>query len=188
MSEGVIPARVEGETPKAYSAFVDYCQMGQGRSLSKLHRNYTERIPGDDPPTRHIYTLKRWSTDNYWQERAAEYERRAAEQREQERQRQRIEWEARTVQRAERFEVWLDGRWLMVEQSPKSVTAYQAHDLVKLAKAVDDLGRRSLGLPNAVSESTVKGTGKGGAVKVERSGSVNVYIPENGRDDREQGD
>ncbi len=158
MDEGIIPSRIEGETAKAYRAFVDYCEMGAGRTIRGLHQLCIE-----DASRRHrLRTLLGWSSQWHWQDRVAEYERRAAEQREQERQRQRIEWEARTVQDAERIVNWFDERWKQFEQSPKGVTPYQAREMGKLRREADDLGRRSLHLPNSVTESTVKGAGEGG--------------------------
>ena len=165
MSEGVIPERITGETAKAHKGFVDYCEMGAGRSLLKLHRRYTERAL--EPVTLHLRTLKRWSTEHNWQARVAEYERRAAEQREQERQRQRIEIEQGVIVDGLRMLEWWDTRWQQFEQVPKGITTYDAREMGKLRREVDDLVRRSLGLPNTVTESTVKGTGKGGAVQVE---------------------
>ncbi len=61
-----------GETKKAHAAFLDYCRMGPGRSLAKLHREYTEVTPETErPPTRHLRTLKEWSRTRGWQERVA---------------------------------------------------------------------------------------------------------------------
>lgn len=72
-----IPERLKGERGKAYNAFCDYCQMGVGRSLRKLHENYVVRLRdkgGTDLPTKHTTTLGRWSSRYAWQERAAEYD------------------------------------------------------------------------------------------------------------------
>lgn len=62
-----------GESNKAITACNDYLRMGVGRSLAKLcdrYRNATEQIP-----TRRIATLKTWSVDYGWQDRADAYDK-----------------------------------------------------------------------------------------------------------------
>jgi len=65
------------ESPKAHQALLDYWTMGSGRSLPKLTRRYQE-LPEytqpdhpdyREPPTSHLRTLKRWSSDHGWQKR-----------------------------------------------------------------------------------------------------------------------
>lgn len=55
-----------GETNKSRSAFEDYYNMGPGRSIQKLHTIYQSQP--ENRPTRHISTLKGWSTKHGWQE------------------------------------------------------------------------------------------------------------------------
>ncbi|KAA3645321.1 MAG: hypothetical protein DWQ07_12700 [Chloroflexi bacterium] len=61
------------ETNKAKQAFEDYFGLGPGRSLQNLHQTYTKAAP-DSVPTRHLRTLKQWSSEHNWQERVAERE------------------------------------------------------------------------------------------------------------------
>ena len=61
------------ETNKARQAFEDYFALGPNRSLSKLHRMYTEVTP-ENSPTKHLRTLKMWSTKHDWQSRIAHKE------------------------------------------------------------------------------------------------------------------
>lgn len=61
------------ESNKAVQACNDYLRMGPGRSLQKLHRTYTESAP-DQPPTRHLRTLKEWSSSYGWQARVDLYD------------------------------------------------------------------------------------------------------------------
>jgi hypothetical protein len=185
MSEGVIPERITGETVKAYKAFVDYCEMGGGRSVPRLWAQYRHLDVTEPAPTKRLRTLKGWSASNGWQARAAEYERRSAEARAVALIAKQIEWKDRAVRDAERLVKWWDHTFGQVEETPKGVSAYQVREMGKLRKEADDLGRRSLDLPNNVTESTIKGTGQGGAVKVEHTGGVQVYIPDNGRNDRD---
>jgi hypothetical protein len=55
------------ETNKARSAFEDYYNMGPGRSIQKLHVLY--QTQPETRPTKHISTLKSWSTTHGWQDR-----------------------------------------------------------------------------------------------------------------------
>lgn len=58
------------ESNRARAAFEDYYFFGPNRSLSKLHRKYTESTL-NNVPTKHLRTLKMWSTKHGWQERVA---------------------------------------------------------------------------------------------------------------------
>ena len=160
---GVIPERIEGETPKAYRAFVDYCEMGTGRTIRKLHQACIEDV------SRHhrLGTLLKWSTENSWQERVAEYERRAAEVRAQARIQAQIDLEDGVLRDAADMLDFVLQRWGKYRQTPAGVSTYDLRQIIHARRDLDDLARRSAGLPNTVSESTVKGTGKGGAVQVE---------------------
>ena len=55
------------EKPEAARAFEDYYALGEGRSLSRLAAMY--RASTEPAPTRHIRTLKDWSTRHGWQQR-----------------------------------------------------------------------------------------------------------------------
>lgn len=158
MEAGVIPPRIEGETKKAYRAFIDYCMMGPDRTIRKLYQACIEDV------SRHhrLGTLLGWSTRHHWQDRVIEYERRAAEQREQERQRQRIETEAQVVEDTDSMIEWWASRRASYHESTKAVPTMSYRELVKMRREIDDLRRRSLGLPDRATESTVKGTGESG--------------------------
>jgi len=71
-------APTPGETAKAYAAFLDYVQMGPGRSLKKLCERYRGQTAGEvgvkNPPTQRLATLETWSTRFQWQARLAAYE------------------------------------------------------------------------------------------------------------------
>ena len=72
-----MPVRLKGERAKAYGAFCDYCQMGDGRSLRKLcdeYRGRSDGKPGAEIPTQGGATLERWSSRFGWQERVEEYD------------------------------------------------------------------------------------------------------------------
>lgn len=72
-----IPARIEGETDKAYQAFCDYCAMGAGRSLSKLFAIYQRQNDEDTTkpaPSRRWKSITDWSANNDWQIRVRTYD------------------------------------------------------------------------------------------------------------------
>lgn len=59
--------RIPGETPKAYSAFLAFREMGSQRSLRKLAMSGDER-------TSHLRQMATWSSQHAWVERAAAYD------------------------------------------------------------------------------------------------------------------
>lgn len=58
------PPRLPDETPRAYAAFVSYCELGSARSLDKLVQKYHKSRP--------IYA--RWSAQHAWVSRVATYD------------------------------------------------------------------------------------------------------------------
>ena len=61
------------ESNRAKSAFSDYFQLGPGRSLRKLHKQYCQQTE-QEPPTKRFKTLALWSTIHGWQSRVAHRE------------------------------------------------------------------------------------------------------------------
>lgn len=69
-----------GELHKANVALWDYALMGPGRSLAKLARLYSKDAPDFYfVPTRHLRTLKVWSSRYRWQDRIAAWARMGTE-------------------------------------------------------------------------------------------------------------
>lgn len=62
-----------GESKNAIIACNDWLRMGAGRSLVALVQKYTE-AHRDAPPTKSIDTIKKWSQEYAWQERADAYD------------------------------------------------------------------------------------------------------------------
>lgn len=60
----------ETETARAYQAFERYRDMGAGRSLDRVHREFTGSSPLD--------VLKQWSTRHDWTERVRAFDAEAA--------------------------------------------------------------------------------------------------------------
>lgn len=71
------PDRRPSDTPRSLAALIAYCELGPTRSLEKLVQKWTSSGLAN-APTRWLSTLKRWSTDGSWVERANEYDRAVA--------------------------------------------------------------------------------------------------------------
>lgn len=163
MATDVLPVRLKGETVKSYQAFIDYCQMGAARSLADLHQTYTEGTP-EKAPTRQLRTIKGWSSRWHWQERVAEYSQNVNAEREKRLEQARIDIERAETRDHDRMLAEWDRRWALLEEAPSAVDYSDLYSLVKLRREVDDFGRRAVGLPDKVTENTVKGTGEKDAI------------------------
>lgn len=64
--------KLDDETPAAYTAFMDYVQMGADRSLRKLVEQYRQQKVSK-PPTTRLETLADWSRHHRWQVRVSAY-------------------------------------------------------------------------------------------------------------------
>lgn len=91
MSESLQPLsglRQKKETDIAVIACNDWLRLGSGRTLRKLLDHYqlqSTRIKRFNPPTDDIGTLKFWSTNYSWQDRASAYDAQFEEMKNQER-------------------------------------------------------------------------------------------------------
>jgi len=94
--------RAKTETTKANAALHDYVMMGAGRSLQKLHQRYTKDAPRE-PPTKHLRTLKKWSSCYDWQSRIEAWEEAERERERQEYEAERLEWRGRRRQMLQGF-------------------------------------------------------------------------------------
>ena len=65
------------ETNRSRQAFEDYYNMGPGRSIHKLLALYQSQPK--TRPTKHVSTLKSWSTTHGWQNRVAERDKEIAD-------------------------------------------------------------------------------------------------------------
>lgn len=70
--------RASGETRRANAALRDYCLMGEGRSVRRLHARYREQGGGDSqakkPPTLYLNTLFGWSSRYDWVARSIRFD------------------------------------------------------------------------------------------------------------------
>ena len=152
-------ARAKWETQKANRALKDYIAMGPGRSLTKLHKVYTEdTLEKGESPTKCLRTLKNWSSRYDWQARLAcwdELEREDEEETWRDRRRkiregewgqarilldrveQMLKFPLAQVERVE--ETYIDGR-------PKAVTIvnpvrWSQRDVARFMQVASELGR-----------------------------------------------
>lgn len=65
--------RQSGESDNAVVACNDWLRLGTGRTLSRLLAKYTDTYQGK-PPTGSLATLKDWSRQFDWQDRATEFD------------------------------------------------------------------------------------------------------------------
>jgi hypothetical protein len=157
-----LPPRQDGETDKSYAALVDYCRLGAGRSLRRLkdlYRSYT----GQKPPTRHIGTLKTWSTTHGWQARVSEYDRRAQMADEVWLEHKRQEVRAAALEDAQSLETEWRKKWAGAVETGVIPNDFM-HSMLRMRRELDDLTRRVVALPDKVTESKHTGPGKDGAI------------------------
>jgi hypothetical protein len=60
--------KMDIETKRSYPAFLDYFNMGAGRSLKKLHNRYLQQTT-KEPPTRKWNTITTWCKKYSWVDR-----------------------------------------------------------------------------------------------------------------------
>lgn len=71
--------REKGESNKAVQACNEFLRLGPGRSIVGLFRSFNE-VQANSVPIATLGTLQAWSSRYHWQERAAEYDGRAEEE------------------------------------------------------------------------------------------------------------
>lgn len=160
-----LPPRIDADTDKSYAALVDYCRMGAGRSLHRLRDMY-KSYTGQNPPTKHISTIKKWSAEHGWQARTTEYDRRAQMADEVWLEHKRQEVRAAALEDAQSLEAEWRKKWVGAIDGGVISNDFM-HGMIRMRRELDDLTRRVVALPDKVTENTHKGTGKGGAIAVE---------------------
>lgn len=84
-----LQSKQSGESAKAYQAYLDYRDMGVSRSLRKLQEKYSQST-ANNPPSKHLSTIEKWSSKHGWQSRVDEWQQQLAIQREKEAEEARI--------------------------------------------------------------------------------------------------
>ena len=97
------------ETARAHRALLDYAMLGAGRSLAKLHQQYTEGTP-ETPPTRSLDVLKHWSSRFDWQARVVCFSE--------------LEAEAEIIEWSERCRKLRESDWTLGDDLRRKVAAF----------------------------------------------------------------
>lgn len=186
-------ARIKRETIRAHRAFLDYLEMGPGRSLRILFAEYRQHLDNEtateEPPTKRFRTLARWSTRWQWQarlaawqdivrkEREAKWKRRATEQRE-------WEWSA-SRQLIERFEQMM--RFPLHEQTVSKVDE-EGKPIITIVKPVKWTQRDTVAVAKVAAELARLAA----AMETERHAvdvsSVTIYLPSKEQKEQEEPD
>ncbi len=164
----------EGETDKAYSAFVDYMHLGISRSLEKLRQKYNRN-------TSYTRQLAKWSSEYLWVSRASAYDASLRAEIES----TQLELRKQLVKAEFDDGLLLLSKWrdlfneaelqLHREETKKDITTVfvevdiPSHlALAKLRREIGDQMRRALGLPLQVTTQEV--TGKDGGPIILKTG------------------
>lgn len=151
----VFQQQQQGESSKAYAAYIAYRDLGENRSLEKVSQELTKSVP----------LLKRWSAKYEWVARA-------------------LAWDMHRQQRVDEAQLSADElliekeleaykqlleRWreafaktpaVIVRRGKEAPNVDAMLRLVKLRREISNIGRRALGMPERIKESRL--TGKGG--------------------------
>lgn len=159
------------ESPKAYRAFIDYCNLGAGRSLRKLVLMY--RAQSEDkasmilPPTTRPATLGAWCSAFGWSERSKLYEKlRAAAERQME-----LEALKEMKQRHIDFAMYLfkiAGQQLqaMALDPNLRLSPAEVRQFIETAVRIEREARGAADLAGAVNEANTMSAGVGGRFRV----------------------
>lgn len=158
MADNRIWERLPTDTDKSFEAFVIYRDLQAKRTLiavaERLQKSYT--------------IIRRWSTANDWVNRVAAFDKSLDEKNlDENAERQKLikdnayadyEFLRKAIDKTKRAYLEIDF---------SKVPSYEIGNLVELMKKADDYGRRSVGLPDKITEQKNEHTGKdGGAIDV----------------------
>ena len=170
--------RTPQETSKAFEAFTCYIALPAGeRSISKAAAQYYGK------PTASIRQLEKWSAANNWVARAAAYDAHMLAQVQESREdaaRQIVEdeltdydtmltqwrkvWEQTPAFMKTRDQMVTDANGERVRMVTTAIDSADFVRLMRWRREIDDFGRRALGLPDKITSSELKGTGKDGEI------------------------
>lgn len=133
------------ESAKAYQAYLDYRDMGDGRSLAKLNNQY-----GKKPS--YIRQLQKWSAEHDWQSRIKQFSQEQAEERSAKLQAEIDEMNERHV----RLAIEQQEKATKQIQSLINAESFGSQAVVQLLKLATDLERLARGAPTEREEITGK--------------------------------
>lgn len=118
--------RQKGESSKAYSAYIDYRDMGVIRSLRKLHNNYIAPTAPQHCPTKNLSTIENWSSRYSWQDRIKSYEQYLYDQRETLMEKDRYTERQKRTAMLEKFREKIDKQMYMANLQEDGIKAFEA--------------------------------------------------------------
>lgn len=119
--------RLHRETSKAFSAYIDYRDMGVSRSLRKLVESYTAPNAPQDCPTKNLTTIEGWSSKFKWQDRIAEWEQHQFDKREELLEQERHAERIKRGELLEKFRRKIEmNMWMATLQDDDSIKAFNA--------------------------------------------------------------
>jgi len=141
-----------GESAKAFAAFVVYRDMGEERSLEKVAQELGKSVS----------LLQRWSSQHEWVTRVLAWDT----DRHQRHDAARIEADTQLLESeiaaynslVQRWEEMLRATPAIIERrEQKRPNTNALYALVKLRRAIDNIGRRALGMPERIKENRFTG-------------------------------
>lgn len=144
--------RQEGETKKAYNAFLDYCQLGAGRSIDKLLAAYEANKDSIQPPTLFRSTIGKWSRRNRWQARKEVYDQWFKARIDQMQLDKRAEVIDEELADTDRLLAEWQKRW-ETAQATGALSAAQMSLMLKMRRDISDLRRRAVMLADKYTEN-----------------------------------
>lgn len=149
ISEETLTARLEGEPPDAYNAFLDYLmQPANDRSVRRLVDQYIrKKADGASVPSVRPATIFGWSSKFTWQERIDAYDDNERRKRLAEAQKEIDTMHRRHIQIAQAMQ----GKVLLWLKEAEN-TLDKPADLVGFLKVATELERKARGMPNEIIE------------------------------------
>lgn len=154
------PPPFPGETPKAHTAYLEYCALGEDRTLAKVATIIATRQHRTESTL--LGQLKSWSAKYEWVRRAAEYDQavllRDTELRHKRMIRRELAREERRHEMDDQHEVIARGvltKALRQIDALIDIGKFGSQATVMLLKTALDLHRTALGAPTEVTEQQV---------------------------------
>lgn len=151
MTDTPLWERQEGETDKAYEAFALYRDMGASRSV----RDVAQKLG------KSATLISRWSSANNWVERVSAWDDQEDERRRERNAKRQIEVEQNAWKDYSAIRRAIDKRVQTFEAASWAGTVYDISGLLELMRKADDLARRTVGLPDKITESKADITSNG---------------------------
>lgn len=143
--------RQDKESVAAYTAFIDYVEMGEGRSYSKLLDMY---MTADNPPTKRKRTIDNWARRFKWQERLDAYTGYATGSILKDRKALReLVIDNGVADYLDMLDLWKRNVSKMLNAKTPPAPD-DLNDMMTSRKKIEELGRLAVGMPLSITENT----------------------------------